>query len=535
MSQQRPQLPNTSSSNGLLPSASLQNPDSYFKEPRGRLKRPRLYEKASDSLVPRLSSRSRSPKAHFSPSIEDDVDEFSSKRSSATDPVDEYPTSYSSSSDWQIGEPPRPAKPGNEWVWYPEPYEFWAERPEIPRAYSSFSRNWPWKRISFTRKFSSSSGGDKLQQNAGRQGSNAGHLEDAERRNSIKTWHQDPSRPSSEFSRDTPSVTSTQSLQQRFVRSIQFLSPKSPKLNPSVGEEGFFKAILPRKGKKNEGRPSIAVSEVGMLSRTAILLDDAAEVLEHVRIQNSEPSKLLMDPHPAQQRRGLFHLHRRYSSESHNSLLSLTDSVRELLMGKTPVVTPYSEGNYIGSSGNIYEKVNFGTKDAPTYLPSEATRISTPPDETPGTSQRNFLFDVSPPTDESKAPSSVSDSTKAPSTKAPSEGPIPVKRAESSPQSGRQSPLCSSNSPSSNRSHNRIAQLRDRWETGTQREKEERKYRFELDVPEHFPTSPLCPRNPSHKSGGTGICVYHGRNLQLRKMLSIDAQSKTSTGEKGAT
>lgn len=270
MSQQRPQLPNTSSSNGLLLYASLQNPDSYFKEPRGRQKRPRLYEKASDSLVPRLSSRSRSPKAHFSPSIEDDVDEFSSKRSSATDPVDEYPTSYSSSSDWQIGEPPRPAKPGHEWVWYPEPYEYWAERPEIPRAYSSFSRNWPWKKISFARKLSSSSsGGDKLQQNAGRQGSNAGHLEDAERRNSIKTWHQDPSRPSSELSRDPPSVTSTQALQQKFVRSIQFLSPKSPKLNPSVGEEGFFKAILLRKGKKvNSLIIKISRTRYSSLSRT---------------------------------------------------------------------------------------------------------------------------------------------------------------------------------------------------------------------------------------------------------------------------
>ena len=32
------------------------------------------------------------------------------------------------------------------------------------------------------------------------------------------------------------------------------------------------------------------------------------------------------------------------------------------------------------------------------------------------------------------------------------------------------------------------------------------------NIPEHLPTSPLCPRHPKHRSGGTGICPYHGRN-----------------------
>ena len=32
----------------------------------------------------------------------------------------------------------------------------------------------------------------------------------------------------------------------------------------------------------------------------------------------------------------------------------------------------------------------------------------------------------------------------------------------------------------------------------------------EFDVPEHFPSSPLCPRHPKHKSGGTGRCPFHG-------------------------
>lgn len=30
---------------------------------------------------------------------------------------------------------------------------------------------------------------------------------------------------------------------------------------------------------------------------------------------------------------------------------------------------------------------------------------------------------------------------------------------------------------------------------------------FALTVPEHLPTSPLCPANPKHVSGGHGVCV----------------------------
>lgn len=36
---------------------------------------------------------------------------------------------------------------------------------------------------------------------------------------------------------------------------------------------------------------------------------------------------------------------------------------------------------------------------------------------------------------------------------------------------------------------------------------------FDFDVPEHLPSSPMCPTNSRHKSGGTGLCVYHGRRL----------------------
>lgn len=37
---------------------------------------------------------------------------------------------------------------------------------------------------------------------------------------------------------------------------------------------------------------------------------------------------------------------------------------------------------------------------------------------------------------------------------------------------------------------------------------------FEFDLPEHLPNSPMCPANKKHRSGGTGVCVYHGRRKQ---------------------
>ena len=30
---------------------------------------------------------------------------------------------------------------------------------------------------------------------------------------------------------------------------------------------------------------------------------------------------------------------------------------------------------------------------------------------------------------------------------------------------------------------------------------------FEFDIPEHLPSSPMCPANAKHKSKGKGICV----------------------------
>ncbi|KAK1069488.1 hypothetical protein LTR12_004534 [Friedmanniomyces endolithicus] len=52
---------------------------------------------------------------------------------------------------------------------------------------------------------------------------------------------------------------------------------------------------------------------------------------------------------------------------------------------------------------------------------------------------------------------------------------------------------------------------------------------FELNVPDHLPSSLLCPLNPRHKSGGNAICPMHGRKKIRTPGLSkaqISAASK---------
>lgn len=117
----------------------------------------------------------------------------------------------------------------------------------------------------------------------------------------------------------------------------------------------------------------------------------------------------------------------------------------------------------------------------------EATRINTPPMSPVSDGHtRGFFFELSPP---------LEDGDKTSPTSAGSR-------------------LLDKNQPLAS------AGGRDWWDVANpedtlialeKRELRARQAQFELNLPEHFPTSPLCPRNPKHKSGGTGICVYHGR------------------------
>ncbi|GAP86344.1 putative RNA polymerase ii accessory cdc73 protein [Rosellinia necatrix] len=48
---------------------------------------------------------------------------------------------------------------------------------------------------------------------------------------------------------------------------------------------------------------------------------------------------------------------------------------------------------------------------------------------------------------------------------------------------------------------------------------------FKFDLPEHLPTSPMCPANKRHPSGGTGVCVYHGRAKSIRRISAMSSET----------
>lgn len=161
---------------------------------------------------------------------------------------------------------------------------------------------------------------------------------------------------------------------------------------------------------------------------------------------------------------------------------SNTSSMRNVHIGKVPLgtpATPDSELMYLGSDSQQYFRVEISEPGAPTYLPSEARRIGTPPLPREDGRHRGFFFDYNAPDDEGSTPNSEKQGDCSPRS--------PMKRKEASDVDWYMAKM-------------EADEARDVATT------------FELNVPDHLPGSPLCPKHPKHKSGGKGICVYHGRN-----------------------
>ena len=75
--------------------------------------------------------------------------------------------------------------------------------------------------------------------------------------------------------------------------------------------------------------------------------------------------------------------------------------------------------------------------------------------------------------------------------------------------------------------HNRIRNLVDATLDDDHNDEELVQLGFEFDVPDHLPNSPLCPLSSQHRSGGKGICPLHGR----RKLApSSPSTSSASNG-----
>lgn len=164
---------------------------------------------------------------------------------------------------------------------------------------------------------------------------------------------------------------------------------------------------------------------------------------------------------------------------------SNTSSIGVMHIGKAPLATPATPDSqlmYIGSDAERYYRVEISEPGAPTYLPSEARRIGTPPMSSHEGRHRGFFFDYNAPEDRGTTPNAE-------------EG-----------DSGFPSPVLT---------RKRVSDI-DWYKVKLEAdEAHDVTMNFELNVPDHLPSSPLCPKHPKHKSGGKGICIYHGRNRDV--------------------
>ncbi|KAL8758092.1 MAG: hypothetical protein Q9184_004036 [Pyrenodesmia sp. 2 TL-2023] len=249
--------------------------------------------------------------------------------------------------------------------------------------------------------------------------------------------------------------------------------------------------------------PSLHQSETGkVLDRASTALRDYVDKHKLTppsgSTSTSNVSALSAGGKSKRQRRGLFRPGYRRQKTGHSS----SSSVRRIMFGKAPASTPDVDSMYTGSDRQQYFRVELTDANAPTYLPSEARRIGTPPLPGENSKLRGFFFDYNAPM----------------STREQSEGVWPNAPMNAAPLPHRQQGLRSPGQrfmPSRSPGGRTVQDVMDvdwfRVAVAMDAEKRE-KERFELNVPDHLPSSPLCPKHPKHKSGGKGVCVYHGRN-----------------------
>lgn len=216
-------------------------------------------------------------------------------------------------------------------------------------------------------------------------------------------------------------------------------------------------------------------------SLTGEMLQEASDALqdfaERKTLQGETSSIATTTISIAGNRSGLSRLLPNHRKAAH----SASSSVRNLLMGKPALPSPDPEAMYEGSDAKTYFRTEIADPGGLNFLPSEARKVGTPP---LSHANRGFFFNTGKTSED----------------------------GNSSPESGgRSTPGSTPGGTSTKRRGSdfdwyKVKEAAD--------EAKDEQAEFELNLPEHLPNSPLCPRNPKHKSGGRGVCVYHGRRRE---------------------
>jgi len=266
-------------------------------------------------------------------------------------------------------------------------------------------------------------------------------------------------------------------------------SPRSSGIEVLYGRS---KRFLKNKGRRSPSEPASDPVETQPATKVSELLDRVDSALVQHTYNN-----ILKSPTP-ESRTSPQVAHARPTPPSARPAISNSSSILNLMFGKPPVNTPEAAALYGGRDNREFFKVEISNPNGPTFLPSEARRIGTPPlpSEGPRGRRRGWFFDLNNPTADS-TPSDHDDSDDSDEPSTP--------RTEAELMTPRERLFSAVRRRSTGHNDWFSVQLMVEDARGVEE-------RFKLNVPEHLLGSPLCPRSPMHKSGGKGICVYHGRS-----------------------
>lgn len=217
-------------------------------------------------------------------------------------------------------------------------------------------------------------------------------------------------------------------------------------------------------------------------------------------------------------RKGTFHLPAVIRNRRRRSVtVSYTSSLRKMRRGATPFNTPDPQETYRvkrspSAETEEFLKIDISIRGGTSYLPSEARRVHTPPlpGDGPGQTRKGFFFDYVAPSDPASSTAENPTGEGAAGPSSPRNRPARGRTIGGSDWFETQLAGVDAVDDTANSGSRTVAGL-------AKPTKAHEEQMADMNVPEHLPSSPLCPRHEKHKSGGKGVCWMHGRNIDAGK------------------